>query len=79
MLELSIFATGLLFIFAYISEIDNTLLSDVCSTHMEMSTLDKNLVDKAFSLVNSADGTLDFKLVVSAIIVQMCFISIIML
>lgn len=46
---------------------------------MEMSDLDKNLVDKAFSLVNSADGTLDFKLVVSAIIVQMCFISIIML
>jgi len=41
LLELSIFASGILFIFSYTSDINNNLLSDVCGTHMNMSTLDK--------------------------------------
>jgi len=69
LLELSIVATGLMFIFTYTSDITNTLLSDVCGQSMTMSSLEKNTVDKAYSLLNTANDELDLKLIVSAIIV----------
>jgi len=69
LLELSIVATGLMFIFTYTSDITNTLLSDVCGQSMTMSSLEKNTVDKAYSLLNTANDELDLKLIVSAIII----------
>jgi len=69
LLELSIFATGLLFIFSYTSDINNTLLSDGCGSLITMTGEEKNKVDKAFSLLNHIDGEIDFKLVISALIV----------
>jgi hypothetical protein len=78
-LEVSIFAAGIIFIFSYTSDISNNLLSDVCSQHMTMSGDDKNYVDKTFSLLNAKAGEMDFKLIISTLIVQMVFISIIML
>jgi len=69
LLELSIVATGLMFIFTYTSDITNTLLSDVCGQSMTLSSLEKNTVDKAYSLLNTANDELDLKLIVSAIIV----------
>lgn len=69
LLELSIVATGLLFIFAYTSDINNTLLSDVCGPMMKMDGASSNLVDKAFSLLNTKDGELDFKIIISTLII----------
>jgi hypothetical protein len=53
LLELSIFAIGLLFIFAYNAKSDNTLLSDVCGPLIDMSANDKNMVDAAWSHLNT--------------------------
>ena len=78
-LELSIVASGLLFIFTYNGEVTNTLLSDVCGPLTEMGSIEKTNVDKAFGLLNTAEGDIDIKLIISAIIVQMVFISVIML
>jgi hypothetical protein len=69
MLELSIFASGMLFIFVETSEISSTLVSDVCSIHIDMSDVEKIPVDKTFSLVNPEIGSLDIKLIIAAIIV----------
>jgi hypothetical protein len=69
LLEMSIFAAGLLFIFSSTSEINNTLISDVCSKQMDMSAMEKNGVDKAFSLLNTREGELDFKLIISTLVV----------
>ena len=78
-LELSIVTTGMLFIFSYTSDVTNNLLSTVCGPLINLSQEQMNTADKAFSLMNATDGQLDFKLVVSALITQMVFMSIIML
>ena len=59
----------MLYIVAYGADISNTLLSDVCGPLIKMSPADITIVDKAFSLLNTAEGELDFKLIISTLIV----------
>ena len=46
---------------------------------MEIDDVQKANVDKVFGLLNPLPGQLDFKLIISALIVQLCTLSIIML
>ena len=54
LLELSITATGFLFLFAYNSEITSTLMTDVCQKHLEIPN--KDMINKTFSLLNPIAG-----------------------
>jgi hypothetical protein len=78
-LELSICASCLLFIFSYTSDGSNTLLSDVCGPIMKLDQGTMARIDFSFGILDVQEGELDIRLIISTIIVQMVFISVIML
>lgn len=79
-LEASISAVGMIFLIQYNQTDVNTLISDVCGNLIpDISTEDKFMIDKMYSMRYPQEGALNFKLIASAIIFQSCMISVIML
>ena len=46
---------------------------------MNIGDMDKVRIDKVYGLLNSVPGEVDFKLIISVLIIQLCAVSIIML
>jgi len=78
-LEVSICATSLLFIIMYSNKNTNPLITDVCSPYVKMDNEMIKNVDHMYTMVKPRAGELDFKLILSVIVVQSCAISIMML
>jgi len=78
-LELSIALVGVLFILCFNASEVNTVSSDVCSQHMTLTATQISEVDKVYSLANTQTGELNFRYIMSMLIIQLCAISIIML
>jgi len=55
-LEISITLTGLLFIFLFTSDLNNSLISDQCSKYQTIDTASKIQIDKVFGLLNPQPG-----------------------
>jgi len=79
-LEASIATVGLLYIITYNSSAINNLLSDTCrSVIPELTTDQAFALDKVFTLTNTLKGEMNFKYILSVVIVQLCVISVKML
>lgn len=69
MLELSICITSVLFIYMYSNKNVNPLISDVCSPFVEMNPETIQTVDHMYTISNPRAGELDFKLIISIIVI----------
>lgn len=80
-LEFSMVITSILFIVMFNNHNYNTLISDMCGPYVEMSAQVIDDVDHMFTMRNprEKEGELDFKLIISIIIIQAVFICIMML
>ena len=79
-LEGSIAAVGVLFIISYNSAVLNPLISDGCMRVLpDMTAAEVYAADKIFTLTNTVAGELNFKYILSLLIIQLCVISINML
>jgi hypothetical protein len=58
---------------------DNLLITDVCAPYVELTDDVMKTVNHMYTIANPRDGELDFKLILSIIVVQSCAISIMML
>mmetsp|Transcript_12406 Transcript_12406/g.19393 ORF Transcript_12406/g.19393 Transcript_12406/m.19393 type:complete len:84 (-) Transcript_12406:1712-1963(-) len=70
LLEFSIAVTGVLYLISYYGSETNTVIGDHCSNFIEMSVDDRNTVDRVYTLRDPATQKLNFKLILSVIIIQ---------
>jgi hypothetical protein len=68
-LELSISLTSMLFILMFSNKNDNTLITDVCSPYVELTDEVMKNVNHMYTIANPRAGELDFKLILSIIVV----------
>ena len=80
-LEFSLFVTSILFIVMFNNHNYNTLISDMCGPFLEMDAQTIDDVDHMYTMRNprASEGELDFKLIISVIIIQAVVFSIMML
>ena len=78
-LEGSIAAVGILFLYAWSSTDNNTVISDTCGRVISINGADKLQADKMYTMKNPREGELNLNLIISTIVIQSSVISIIML
>jgi len=78
-LEASITVSSFIFIIMYSNTSFNTLISDTCGKYIEIDAETINDVDHMYTMRNPRQGELDFRLIISIIIIQSAGISIMML
>jgi len=67
--EVSILTTGILFLFKIVDGDLNQLISDKCDGYLEITDSEKSAIDLVFTLRNPYEGTVDFKFVLSVIVI----------
>ena len=74
--QLVALVTGIMVIVIAGNSNKNTLISDKCGEYIELSQDDKESIDKIFTLRNPYEDAVDFKLVLSVIVIH-CAMSVV--
>ena len=78
-LEISVVLVSLVYIYIKFTNPQNNMLTDMCSTVLTISPDEAGEVNYVYALLSQTDGSLNFQIIISALMIQYSFMMIIML